>query len=146
MFDVPHAAPFTRSCYCTKRSCHVMNLLSNGAVLVPVNLRHLLQTDRRGGPSPHEQQMPLKKTDVSVSLLQEADVTGLRPLQPEQETTVETPVGACVLPALDWEVTCALIAESTDYVIVGHRRTTNSCSLVACLHSNALSVSLGRFE
>ena len=62
-----------------------------------VNLTLLLQKD----PSPHEQQLPLKRTGVSVSLLQETDITGLCPLQPEQQTIVSTPFGACVLPALD---------------------------------------------
>ena len=33
-------------------------------------------------------------------LTQDTDVTGLRPLQPEQQTIVATPVGACELPAL----------------------------------------------
>ena len=65
---------------------------------------------------------------VSVSLLQETDVTGLRPLQPKQQTIVGTPVGACVLPALNFGVTCALIAESTYCVIVGHIWTTNNNS------------------
>ena len=97
-------------------------------VLVHLNLGPALQTDQRGDPSPHEQQLPLKRTGVRVWLLQEADVTGLRPLQPKQQTVVVTPVGACVLPALDCRVTCALITEGVDCVIVGQRWTINSSS------------------
>ena len=37
-----------------------------------------------------------------------------------------TPVVICVLPALDCDVTRALNAESTGFVIVGHRWTTNN--------------------
>ena len=65
------------------------------------NLRPLLKTNQRGDPSPHKQQLSLKRTGVSDSLLQETDVTGLGPLQPKQQTIVVTPMGAYVLPALD---------------------------------------------
>ena len=85
-----------------------------------MNLRLLLQTGQHGDPSPHEQQMRLQRTSVSVSLLQETDVTGLCPLQPEQQTIAVTPISACVLPALDCRVTCALIADSINCVIVRH--------------------------
>ena len=66
-----------------------------------VNWRPLLQTDQRGDPSPHEQQLSLNRTGVSVSLMTETDVTELHSLQPKQHTIVATPVGVCVLPALD---------------------------------------------
>ena len=42
-----------------------------------------------------------KMNGVRVSLLQETGVTGRRPLQPEQQTIVATPVRVCVFPALD---------------------------------------------
>ena len=89
-----------------------------------MNLRPRLQTDQCGDPSPHHQQLLSKRTGVRVSLLEETDVTGLSPLQSKQQTIVVTPVGVCALPALDCGVTCALIAESTDFVIVGHPWTT----------------------
>ena len=44
----------------------------------------------------------------------------LRALQSKQQTIVVTPVRACVLPALDYGVTCALIAEGTDCAFVGY--------------------------
>ena len=48
---------------------------------ISVTDQPLLQTDQRGDPSPHEQQLPSQRTGVSVWLLQETDVTGPRPLQ-----------------------------------------------------------------
>ena len=98
---------------------------SNGAILVHVNSRSLLQTDQRGDLSLHEQQLPPKRIGVSVLLLQETDVPGLRLLQFKEQTIIVIPVVACVLPALDCGVTCTLIVESVDFVIVGHRWTTN---------------------
>ena len=49
----------------------------------------------------------------------------------KQRTVVVTPVGACELPALDCGVARALIADSTDCVIVVHRRTTDKFNCCA---------------
>ena len=93
---------------------------SAGAVSVHLNLRPLLQTDQRGDPSPHEQQLPLKRTGFSVLLLQETDVTGA---VSASTRTTDYRCGICGRQCFQlWtEKSHVLSSLRAQTVIVGHR-------------------------
>ena len=67
-------------------------------------------------PSPHEQQLPLKRIGLGVSLLQETGVVSVQ--------TADNCCDTCALPALDCEVACAQIQKKAMRVILGTTKYT----------------------